>query len=140
GERRSEAVQEAVCNACQAFARLVEQGRAEAATWSSLVKYAVSQVRDGRHVGGSLNVNDVCSSYCQRRKGVDVQSIHSWDQQDQEWRKILVEDKRCTPAELAASRINFPAWPATLSHRDRRIALKLATGESTSQVAEVFRI
>jgi hypothetical protein len=37
----------------------VEQGRAEAATWSSLAKSAVAQVRDGRRVGGSLNIKDV---------------------------------------------------------------------------------
>ncbi len=53
---------------------------------------------------------------------------------------ILVEDKRATPADLAASRIDFPAWLKTLSQRDRRIALKLSQGESTSRVARQFRL
>ena len=65
GDNREEAVQEAVCNACQAFARLVERGREQAATWSSLAKYAVAQVRDGRRIGSPLNVRDVCSTHCQ---------------------------------------------------------------------------
>jgi hypothetical protein len=39
---------------------------------------------------------------------------------------------------LAASRIDYPAFLATLSRRDRRIAEMLATGEATTRVAELF--
>jgi hypothetical protein len=86
-----EAVQEVICNCCLAFASLVEQGRAKAATWSSLAKYAVAQVRGGRRVGSSLYIKDVSSPYCQHRKGVHVGSLHHWDNQDQSWREMLVE-------------------------------------------------
>jgi DNA-directed RNA polymerase specialized sigma subunit len=118
----------------------VEQGRVEVATWSSLAKFAVSQVRCGRQVGSALNVKDVASKYCQNRKGVNLRSIHHWDDQEQQWQEILVEDKTATPAELAASRSDFPAWLKTLNERDRRIALKLSEGESTNRVARLFRI
>jgi hypothetical protein len=140
GDNRDEAIQEVICNCCLAFARLVEQGRADAATWSSLAKYAVAQVRDGRQVGNSLNIKDISSQYCQQRKQVNVRSLHSWDDQDQSWREILVEDKTATPADLAASRIDFPAWLETLTERDRKIALKLSQGEETGRVAKLFRI
>jgi hypothetical protein len=139
-DNREEAAQEVVCNCCLAFASLVEQGRAEAATWSSLAKYAVAQVRDGRRVGSSLNIKDVSSPYCQQRKGVHVGSLHHWDNQDQSWREMLVEDQTATPADLAASRIDFSAWLETLNHRDRNIALKLSQGEETGRVAQLFRI
>ena len=140
GDHREEAVQEAICNCCLAFARLVEQGRAEAATWSSLARYAVAQVRDGRRVGCPRNVKDVTSRHCQQRKAVRVRSLHDWDDEEEQWREVLVEDKRATPADLAASRIDFPAWLQTLSRRDRKIALKLSEGESTSRVARLFRL
>lgn len=140
GDTRDEAIQESICNACCAFARLVEQDRADAATWSSLAKYAVAQVRAGRRVGTPLNVRDVTSDHCQLRKGVSVRSLHHWDEQDQQWRDMLVEDKTCTPADLAASRIDYPAFLETLSRRDRRIAETLATGETTSRVAKRFGI
>ena len=52
----------------------------------------------------------------------------------------MVEDRNSTPAELAASRIDLPAWLETLSRRDRKIALKLAVGETTSRVAGQFRL
>jgi hypothetical protein len=74
-DRREEAVQEVVCNCCLAYARLVEQGRAESATWSSLAKYAVAQLRTGRRVGTSLNIKDISSPYCQQRKQVSVRSL-----------------------------------------------------------------
>ena len=110
GDHRDEAVQEVLCNCCAAFARLVEQGRAEAATWSSLARFAVAQVRDGRSVGNTQNVKDVTSRHCQQRKQVEVRSLHEWDDEEEQWREMLVEDKNATPADLAASRIDFPAW------------------------------
>ena len=140
GEARDEAVQETVCNACVVFARLAKQGRAGAATWSSLAKYAIRQVRDGRRVGGSLNIKDVTSDHCQLRKRVKVQPLFRWDEPKQEWQEMLVEDKTCTPAELAASRIDFPAFLAALQPKKRRIAETLATGESTQGVAKLFGI
>lgn len=119
---------------------MAEQGRTEAATWSSLAKFAVKQVREGRRVGSSLNIKVISSEYCQQRKGVSVRELHDWDEQDQKWQEMLVEDKTATPADLAASRIDFPAWLETLNPRDRKIALKLSEGESTSRVARLFRI
>ena len=45
-----------------------------------------------------------------------------------------------SPADVAASRIDFPAWLATLSHRNRRIALRLAAGDAAGSVAQRFGI
>jgi hypothetical protein len=140
GDSRDEAVQDVVCHACQAYARLVAEGRADAATWSSLAKYAVARVRDGRRVGVSRNVDDVASEYCQRRKQVQLRNIHEWDEEEQEWREVIVEDRKATPADIAATRIDFAAWLDGLSRRKRQIALALAGGESTSTVAGMFRV
>jgi hypothetical protein len=140
GDNRDEAIHEVICNCCLAFARLVQQGRAEAATWSSLAKFAVAQIRDGRQVGNSLNIKDVTTSYCQKRNHIQVRNLHNWDEEDQVWREILGEDKTATPADLAASRIDFPAWLDTLNKRDRKIALKHSQGEETRRVAKLFRL
>ena len=51
------------------------------------------------------------------------------------WKEVLVEDKTCTTAELAASRIDFAAWLASLPARDRRAAKLLAAGERTLDIA-----
>ena len=60
-EAKAEAVQEAVANACVAYARLFERGRESLAFATVLARYAVSQVRAGRQVGGRLNIRDVSS-------------------------------------------------------------------------------
>jgi hypothetical protein len=140
GDTRNEAVQEAVCNTCQAYARLVEQNRGEAATPRSLARYAVAQVRAGRLVGQPMNVRDVMSTCCQRRHRLQIQPLCAWDSQTAEWQEILVEDRTVTPAELAASRIDYAAFLKTLGCRERRIAQQLARGESAGRVAQLFGI
>jgi len=139
-EQRDEAIQEVVCNCCLAFARLVEQGRQDETTWSPLAKYAVAQVKAGRRVGNSLNIKDVSSQYCQKRKGVTVTRLDRWDDQDQEWTQLAVEDRHATPADLAALRIDFREFLRSLSRRNREIALELAKQHATNWIAEQFAI
>jgi len=66
--------------------------------------------------------------------------LSRWNAGAGEWRDILVEDKTATPADLAASRIDFGEFMASLSRRDRRLAEELAMGETTSRVAKLFGI
>ena len=120
--------------------RLAEQGRADAATPTSLAKYAVAQIRGGRRVGCALNIKDVSSEYCQQRKGVRVRNLHRWDHRSEEWTEMVVEDRHSTPAELAAFRIDFRAFLKSLSRRDRKVALKMARGHATSWIAKKFKI
>jgi len=135
---REEAIQEVVAISLVAYARLVEQGREHLAFAAPLAGYAVAQVRAGRKVGGQLNVRDVTSGYCRARKGVRLESL---DQQvSEDWQEITVESRRATPAEIAAIRIDFKAWLATLTPRNRRLAERLATGETTSGAASAFGV
>jgi len=139
-EARDEAVQEVVANACQAYARLVERGRTGVTTPFVLAWYGIRQYREGRRVGTPLNIKDVSSPYCQQRRGLTVERLDRYDGEEGCWKEVLVEDRHSTPADLAASRIDFPAWLATLAKRDRRIALKLASGESTGRTARQFKL
>jgi hypothetical protein len=47
----------------------------------------------------------------------------------------LAENKRTTPADLAAFKIDFGAWLPSLPGRTRRMAEDLAMGERTGDVA-----
>ena len=137
-EAHEEATQEATANAFVAYARLVDQGRAYVAAATPLARSAVSQVRAGRMVGTRFNVRDLSSAGCRQRKGVVLDRLDRWDDRKECWKEALVEDPSCTPAELAASRIDFAAWLETLPRRNREIALKLADGEGTRDVAREF--
>jgi len=139
-EARAEAVQEVVCNALAAFRRLVELGKSDVAYASPLARYAVAQVRAGRRVGAKLNCKDVGSLHCQHRKGVYVESLDHFDEVEDCWEEVLVEDKTAGPAEIAASRVDFSDWMRSLPSRQRRIANVLATGETTKTTARKFRV
>ena len=69
-----------------------------------------------------------------------LERIDRYDREEECWEEILIADKTCTPAELAAGRIDFPAWLDTSSKRDRRIAMKLAGGETTDRTARKFGV
>ncbi|MDQ3329811.1 MAG: hypothetical protein M3552_04040 [Planctomycetota bacterium] len=138
GDAKAEALQEATCHACRAYARLAEQKRGRVATAKSLARFAVRQFHAGRRVGHGMNINDVYSEYCQRRRGLRVRRLDNNRQEG--WQDMLVEDHTVTPAELAASRIDYPAFLDRLDARKRLIAETLASGEATGQVAKQFGI
>ena len=60
--------------------------------------------------GGHLNCRDVMSPYCRKLKGIAVERLDKYDETEECWQEILIPDQTCTPAELAACRIDFPAW------------------------------
>jgi hypothetical protein len=137
---RQEMVEETIANSLLAYARLVERGKEDLAFPSALARFAVAQVQQGRQVGNRLNSKDVSSRWAQQRKGFQVERLDQFDASDEEWKEVLIEDARATPADIAASRIDFAAWLATMSTLRRRIARCLATGESTLEAARQFEV
>lgn len=138
-ELRAEMVQETIARALLDYLRLIERDREHLAHATPRARFAVAQVRRGRRVGCRLNVRDVSSEYCQTRKGI---SLHSLDTDDETsgWREVLVEDRQAGLAEIAAVRIDFAQWLKTLPRRSRRLAQRLAAGETTSNAAQQFGI
>jgi hypothetical protein len=139
-ELRAEMVQEVVCNAMQAFVRLVQLRKTDIAYAAPLAAYGEKQARDGRKVGGHLNCLDVSSSYCHRLKGVVLDRLDQFDQEENAWSEVLVEDKTAGPDEIARTRIDFSDWLSSLTHRDRRVAEFLANGETTRAAARKFKV
>jgi hypothetical protein len=105
-----------------------------------LARYAVAQVREGRRVGNRLNVRDVLSTYCQRRKNLNVERLDKFDEEEGAWLEAIVEDPHTPVFDQVWFRIDFPAWLTTLHDRDRHIALKLASGETTGGTAKRFNV
>ncbi len=139
-EAHEEAVQETVCNACQAYARLVELGKTDVAYASALARFGVYQTKAGRKVGGKLNCRDISSDYCQQKKNLLVERLDRFDSEEAAWAEILVEDKHAGPAETAIVRIDFSTWLQLLPRRLRKIATFLANGETTGAAAKRFRL
>ena len=137
-EAKAEAVQNVLCLACAATARLADLGKIDLCYPTVMAQYAVAQTKEGRMVGHTLNCKDVSSEYCRRRKDIVLERLDKHDETEEHWQEVLIADKTCTPAELAASRIDVPAWFATLKPRVRRIARYLSLGNKPSDAAEKF--
>ncbi|HEV7225784.1 MAG TPA: hypothetical protein VGN42_23970 [Pirellulales bacterium] len=138
-EERSEALAEATASVAIVYSRLFQQGKIDVAYPSVLARFAAAQYGSGRRVGSRLNVNDLMSQYAQRRREIHVERLDRFDAEEG-WKEVLVEDRTCTPAELAASRIDFEDWLHRLPAKRRRIAARLGAGEATLRVAQKFRL
>jgi len=123
-----------------AFRRLVECDKAELAYPTVLATYGVKQVLSGRRVGSRLNAKDASSLCCQQWKGVQMQQLRRFDSVQGKWRETVVEDGRATPADVAATRIDFAEWLRQLPRSKRNVAKLLATGEGTLAAAQRFRL
>jgi hypothetical protein len=135
---RAELVEEVVANAVVAYSRLVELGKGQLGYPSALARYGVSQVRSGRRVGNRLQGRDIMSDRAQRRHGFQLDRLDKYCEEDKSWQEVVVEDKRATPAEVAACRLDFLSWLRRLPRLRRKIALALASGETTSDAAQRF--
>jgi hypothetical protein len=133
-----ELIEEVVANAFVAFVRLIERGQADRVLPSPLARFAIAQVRVGRRVGNHLRIRDVLSNYAQYQKGFQVEALDEYDVEEDCWQQVLIEDKRATPADVAACRIDFAEWLGRLTARFRKIALALASGETTKGAAKMF--
>jgi hypothetical protein len=139
-ELRHDLIEEVVANSYVAFARLGERGQADRASPTPLARYAIAQIRVGRRVGSRLRIGDALSTYAQYRKQFSVRRLDHFSEEDGCWEEVLVEDRRATPADVAACRIDFAEWLRRLTVRLRKIALALAAGETTSAAAEMFGV
>ncbi len=139
-ELRHDLIEEVIANSFVAFARLVERGQADRASATPLARYAIAQIRAGRRVGSRLRIGDALSTYAQFRKQFFVERLDHFCDEEGCWGEVLVEDRRATPADVAACRIDFAEWLRRLPARLRKIALALAAGETTSAAAKMFGV
>jgi hypothetical protein len=105
-----------------------------------LAQVAVLRVLAGRLACTPDNSLDVLSRHAQRRRGFRVERLPDPTQAESDWEQTLVENGKCTPADLAASRIDFSEWLGRMPYRRRKIAEALAAGFRTEEVAQVFNL
>ena len=80
------------------------------------------------------------SPYAQRIKRFRVERLDHFDEQDQEWREVLIEDRHAGPSETAAARMDVAEWFDSLPKHKRRVAETLARSETTKATARKYRV
>ena len=137
---KQELQSEVVGHCWKSFIRLFELGRHEDVSPMSLARFAIRAVRSGRRMGASLNINDVSSTYCQRRLGIRTTPFCMIDQNGEKWAESLIADERARPDQLVMARIDFSEWLQTLKPLHRKVAEHLSLGESTHSTARIFNL
>jgi hypothetical protein len=137
--QRQENIADVVANAFVAFTRLIERGLEALIYPTALAQFAIRRVRSGRELAVRQNVTDVLSPYAQSQQGIVVERLYH-SQRSGQWQERLVEDRRATPDELVACKLDFSAWLDGLCPHKRRIALRLAGGDTTCEAARYFRV
>lgn len=137
-EAKQDAVQEVIANCLVAYVRLAERDKLDIVYPGVLARFAIKQYRAGRRVGTSQCAHDVYSQQARQRSGYTIHHIGRPGSKAHDWREQLVDSQRITPADRATFRVDFEAWLRSLDKRDRQIALELAKGERTKDVASRF--
>jgi hypothetical protein len=149
--RREEAIAEMVALAWGWFVHLARQGKDATQFASALASYAARAVQSGRRLTGQEKAKDVLSSSAQKRHRFKVEPLAAarvghdnlygepHGQYAQDTIEERLRDNLQTPvAEQAAFRLDFPAWLATVTERDRLLVKDLALGHRTLDLARKY--
>ncbi len=140
-EARQEAVQNVVANTAAAVAGLAKRGKLDLAYPTVLAKFGIRQTLDHRKTRSSLNIKDVLSKYCQENKGVMVERLDKFNEQEDCWEEAVVVDTRNAPVPATvAFRVDFKDWLKSLAPRDRKVARYLSLGHRTADAARRFKV
>lgn len=138
---RDDALSESIAVAMLSYLRLLKRGRNPIAFAGRLAKLAVLRVKSGRIAGSSDRSEDALSRLARQQRGFSVESLDTGRVQTRNgWEGLLVEDRRSSPADIAASRIDFAEWLGRMKHHRRKVAETLAAGFRTEEAALIFNI
>lgn len=139
--KKADAIAEAVALTWKWFVRLAERGKDATQFPMVLANFAAKHVRSGRRVCGQEKAHDAMSPNAQQRHGFAVGKLPDYSTLDgNSLQEALFDNTRTPPPDAAAFRIDFPAWLATRTERDRRIIEQLGMSERTGIVARRFGV
>jgi hypothetical protein len=138
---RADCVAEMVALCWKWYLRLVERGKDPARFPTTLATFAARHVRSGRRLCGPEKGKDALSPLAQTRHDFVVEKLpdHSTLSANP-FAEALRDNTRTPPPEQAAFRIDFPAWLATLTARERRLIRAMARDERTLDLSKRFEL
>ncbi len=149
--RKEEAVAEMIALSWVWFLRLVDRGKDPLTFVSRIADYAARHVRAGRRLNVTEGGNDVLSSVAQRRHDFLVGSlpptatsheeryttVRGQHKQDR-FEERLRDNTQAPVPDQVCFRLDFPAWLATLTGRERRLVRDMARNERTLDLSKKF--
>jgi hypothetical protein len=130
---REELIAESRAAAYVSYLRLRQRRKDPHRFPSAIATRAAQHAKSGRRVGGHATSRDVLSWAARLKHGFTVRSLHH---PAGDWNRFLRDDHATPVWEQAAFRIDWPAFVARQSPRDRRIMHLLAEGHSVKRIAQ----
>jgi hypothetical protein len=123
------------------FLRLVRRGKDVLQFVSALVTYAARAVGCGRRLCGHERSRDVLSPVAQRRHGFTVSRLPDFSTLSANpLAEALVDNTQTPPDQQVCFRLDFPNWLATLGALNRTLAVDMALGHRTLELAQGYGI
>jgi hypothetical protein len=139
--RREDAIQDMIGLAWRWHLRLAEKGKDATAFPTALASYAARAVRSGSRVAGQERANDVLSPVAQRRHHFYVGRLPDFETRTEHpICEALLDNTKSPPDETVCFKLDFLAWLASLTERDRAIVEDLMIGERTLDVANKYKV
>jgi hypothetical protein len=139
--RREDAIQEMIGLAFQWHLRLAEKGKDATAFPTALASYAARAVRSGSRLVGQERANDVLSPVAQQRRYFLVGKLPDFETYtDHPVCEALLDNTKSPPDETVCFKLDFLAWLAGLTERDRGIVEALMIGERALDVANKYKM
>src|SRR6516225_5024740 len=140
-DRRQDVIQEMIGLAWRWHLRLAEKGKDAARFPTALATYAARAVNRGCRVPGQDRANDVLSPWAQRRHHFTVERLPEFSTLNgSPLEEALHDNTKSPPDDTVCFKLDFTAWLASLTERDRRIIEDLIVGERTRDVAQKYQI
>jgi hypothetical protein len=139
--RREDAIQDMIGLAWQWRLRLAEKGKDATSFPTALATYAARAVKSGSRVTGQERANDVLSPITQRRHHFAIGKLPEFETvTDHPISEALYDNTKSSPDETVCFKLDFLAWLASLTNRDRGIVEDLMIGERTLDVATKYKV
>ncbi len=121
--------------------RLAENGKDATVFPTALASSAARAVRSGSRVAGQERANDILSPVAQRRHRFYVGRLPDFETlTDHPICEALLDNKKSPPDETVCFKLDFLAWLASLTERDRGIVEDLMIGERMRDVANKYKV
>ena|ERR1051326_2255893 len=139
--KRADAIAEMVALAWMWYIRLAHRGRNASEFAVTFCRFLGFAVKSGRKLCGQEKAKDVLSSLAQQRQQFFVERLSDFSTlQGNPLSEALSDNTITPPPEAAAFRIDFPAWLATWSERDRQIIQDMAMRERTLDLSKKYEV
>jgi DNA-directed RNA polymerase specialized sigma24 family protein len=108
---------------------------------SVFAERACQGARSGRSVNGQERARSISNPRTQIAKSFARQSLPQYDSSEHDTDLLrAIQDERDSPPDIAAYLIDTKEWLAGLPEKKREMALDMAAGETTTGLAEKYRM